>query len=72
MQLSEQQAYLAAFAFLNARWELTGSDDLGALLGAMSLLPDGGTADPAIGAEWADAVQAALAGRVDASMRLVP
>lgn len=72
MQLSQHQAYLAMYAFLSEIYTRTHSDELGALLGSMSLLPDGGTADPAIRHEWQAAVAAALAGEVDATMALSP
>jgi hypothetical protein len=69
-QLTEQQAYLAMFAFLEAQYRSTGSDDLGALLGSLSLLPDGSPADPAFNSEWSASVEAALAGRVSAGLSL--
>lgn len=55
--ISEKEAYAAMFAFLEHRYRLTDSDDLGALLGSMSLLPDGGTADPAIWEDWLNAIK---------------
>lgn len=70
--LTEQQAYLAMFRFLEDIYESTKSDDIGGLLGSMSVLADGAPADSAIMADWASAVRAALDGNVDASMRLGP
>jgi microcompartment protein CcmK/EutM len=70
--LSEEQAYLAMFAFLEAHYELTKADDVGALLGGLSLLPDGQPADPACRNDWKRAVDAALNGRVDARFQLLP
>jgi hypothetical protein len=58
------------FAFLEAHWKRCGSDDVAALLGSMSLLADGGPADPAISGDWSSAVDSAIEGRVDAKMRL--
>jgi hypothetical protein len=55
--LSKQEAYAAMFAFLEEIYQRTESDDLGALLGGMSLLKDGGTADPAAWADWEAAVR---------------
>ena len=71
-QLTHAQAYLAMYSFLDAHYQRTKSDDIGALLGSMSLLPDGITADPAVADEWQVAVQAALAGAVDAALKLTP
>ena len=68
--LTSQQAYLAMYAFLVEEFRLTGSGELGGLLGGMSLLADGGTADPAVLEQWDSAVKLALAGDVDADLRL--
>jgi hypothetical protein len=59
------------FAFLQAHWQRSGSDDIAALLGSMSLLADGRPADPAVSTDWEDAILAALDGRADAALRLV-
>ena len=45
------------FAYLEALWEETKSDDLGGFLGSMSFLADGGTADPAAWSDWLTAVK---------------
>lgn len=55
-QRSLKQAYLAMFAFLDQSQKTLGSDDLAALLGEMSLLPDGSPADPGYWREWEEAV----------------
>lgn len=68
--LTPEEAYLAMFAFLDGFYSRTKSDDVGALLGAMSFLSDGGTADPAMAQDWKDAVEAAISGSVDAALRL--
>ena len=47
--------------FLERYYENTHSDDVGALLGGMSVLRDGGTADPAAWEDWIEAVRQALA-----------
>ena len=70
--LTEQQAYLAMFRFLEDIYRATQSDDIGGLLGSMSLLADGAPADSALKEDWASAVRAALEGRVDAGMRPGP
>lgn len=48
-KLSKREAYAAMFAFLEEIYQRTESADIGALLGGMSLLKDGGTADPPLG-----------------------
>lgn len=70
--LTSQQAYLAMFAFLVEEYRLTGSDEIGGLLGGMSLLANGAPADTAVVEQWDLAVQLALAGGVDADLRLIP
>lgn len=58
------------FTFLEKHYEMTRSDDLGALLGSMTLLTDGKTADPAIWEDWREAVKKAQTGEVNANMEL--
>ncbi|MGZ5011390.1 MAG: hypothetical protein ACXV74_10565 [Methylobacter sp.] len=58
-KLSEQQAYLTMFSFLEAEYRLTSSSGIGGLLGSMSLLPDGSPADTAVREQWSKAVAAA-------------
>jgi hypothetical protein len=69
-ELTREQAYLAMYSFLEGHYERSRADDVGALLGSMSLLPDGRPADPAFVEDWRLAVEAALSGKVDAAMRL--
>lgn len=69
-QLTDRQAYLAMFHFLQEKYRMGGLDDLGGLLGSMSLLADGSTADPAFADDWRQAVEAALSGTVDSALRL--
>ncbi len=69
--LTIDQAYLAMFAFLENQFRSMGSDDIGGLLGSLSLLPDGSPADPAHRQEWASAVYAALNMKVDAKLGLL-
>lgn len=69
-QLTITDAYLAMFAFLEAEYQLTKSDELGVLLGSMSLLSNGVPADPAVKTQWEIAVIAAKSGEVDASFRM--
>lgn len=58
--LSIRQAYAAMYWYLDAYYKLTGSDEIGGLLGGMSLLQDGSTADPAIWSDWLRAVERAI------------
>ena len=71
MSISEKQAYAAMYAFLSHWYEMTQSDDIGSLLGSMSLLPDGSTADPAIESDWQEALSKAKSGKVDPALRFV-
>jgi len=45
--LTVRQAYLAMFEYLRQYYERGQSDEIGAMLGALSLLSDGGSVDPA-------------------------
>ena len=51
-KLDIQEAYNAMFEFLASYYERTQSDDVGALLGSMSLLDDGKPVDPAVWQDW--------------------
>lgn len=68
--LTTEEAYLAMFAFVEKRYQLTSSDDLASFLSDMSMMFSGGTADPALQDDWDESVQLALAGKVDAMQRL--
>ena len=70
MSISEEQAYAAMYAFLTHWYQMTQSDDIAGLLGSMSLLPDGGTADPAIGSDWQEALARAKRGDVELALKL--
>ncbi|WP_439574059.1 hypothetical protein [Phreatobacter sp.] len=54
--LTEDQAYRAMVFFLRGQWERTGSADIAALLGDLSLLPDGRPADPAVADDFREAI----------------
>jgi len=58
--ITEKQAYAAMFQFLDRQYEFRKSDVLGDLLSEMSLLPDGGTADPAVAYHWLRAVNSVV------------
>jgi len=61
MKLTEKQAYLAMFYYLENLYELTSSDDLGGFLGSMMMLKDGTPADPACWSDWQKAIHKVLA-----------
>jgi hypothetical protein len=54
--LTIRQAYEAMALFLEGVYQRTNSDDLGALLGDLQILEDGGTADPAAWQDWLNSV----------------
>jgi hypothetical protein len=61
--------------FLEQYYRDTGSDDVGALLGGMSLLPDGTPADAAYWDEWMECVRRVAsgeAGESDVRLDLTP
>jgi hypothetical protein len=68
--LTHREAYLAMYAYLLQVFARTQSDDLGALLGDMSTLPDGETADPVAWQDWLRAVDQATSGAVETDLRL--
>jgi hypothetical protein len=70
--LTDEQAYAAMYYFLDQFYLRTKSDDVGGLLGSMSLLSDGSTADGAIALEWQEAVQFALKGGKAGALELKP
>lgn len=55
-KLNIRDAYMAMYKFLENEYELTGSDDIGGLLGGMSLLGDGKTADPSAWENWLNSI----------------
>jgi hypothetical protein len=66
--LTTKQAYLAMYQFLVDFYRRTKSDDVGSLLGGMSYLEDGHTADPAVWADWVNCVQKTLSEETDAKL----
>ncbi len=68
LSLTDKEAFLAMYAFLEQRYELTKSDDIGSLLGSMSLLEDGENADSAVKSDWNQAIQKALNSEVNADL----
>ena len=70
--LSLQEAYLSMFEFIVELYKRTKSDDLGAILGDLSLLPDGTTADPAAWSDWLRCVEKVRRDGVDANLAITP
>ena len=68
--LTKREAYAAMFTFLEEIYNATKSDDLGALLGSMSMLQDGTTADTAIWSEWEEAIAIVMDGKDDIELDL--
>ena len=72
IDLTEKQAYMAMFRFLEILYETTGEDYLGGLLGDLSLLEDGSSADQAMLISWKKAVHDVVNNKVDVQFRLLP
>jgi hypothetical protein len=68
--LTEKEAYLAMFSFLDDYYQRTKLDEIGSLLSGMCLMNDGMPMDVAYWDEWEESVQKSLSGKVDAEMRL--
>ncbi|CAM2157420.1 conserved hypothetical protein [Paraburkholderia tropica] len=71
-RLTLQEAYLSMFEFLVELYQRTKSDELGSMLGDLSLLEDGTTADPAAWGDWLKCVEKARRGGIDASLGITP
>lgn len=59
--LTVRQAYLVMFEFLRQHYERGPTDEIGGLLGSLSLLPDGQPADAAVQSDFDKAVAAVIA-----------
>lgn len=70
INLNSEQAYAAMYEFLCMLYEESKSDELGALLGSMSALPDGSIVDPAIEERWNLSLNKALAEKIDTTLKL--
>ena len=68
--MTDKEAYAAMFHFLESIYKRTGSNELGGLLGSMSVLADGSPADPAVAGDWQEAVTYALKGGPPGSLKL--
>lgn len=56
IMLTSKQSYVAMFYFLEAYFDQTKADEIGALLGAVNLAEDVRPMDPALWEAWARAV----------------
>ena len=68
--LTTEQVYTAMFSFLDDYYNRTKSDDVGGLLGGMSLMNDDKPMDMAIWRDWLESVAKVQAGQVDAYLKL--
>ncbi|NEZ58150.1 hypothetical protein DXZ20_21380 [Leptolyngbyaceae cyanobacterium CCMR0081] len=59
-KITVEQAYLAAYEYLLRRWEYMPERLIADELSGMSLLDDGGSADPACKSEFFEALRAVL------------
>ena len=66
--VSVREAYIAMFSFLEELYFKYEFEQLGGLLGSLSMLPDGSPADQAMWSDWLKCVQRSRKGCVDASM----
>lgn len=69
-QITVKTAYAAMYSYLERLYKMTKADELGGMLGSMSLLPDGQPADPAAWSDWLLAVEEATAGQVNLELSL--
>jgi len=68
--LTEKEAYLAMFSFLEDYYKRTKSDEVGSMLSGMCLMNDGEPMDSAYWKEWKQSVEKSLKGTVDAEIGL--
>jgi hypothetical protein len=64
-ELTPKDAYVAMYLFLSELYERAGYDQLGGLLGGMSLLDDGTPADPGYWDDWLRMVEKAKSQRAN-------
>lgn len=55
-KLTEKEAYMAMYFFLDKHYSFTKSDDLASLLGSMRILEDGKPADSALWNDWEESM----------------
>ena len=68
--LTTKEAYAAMYLFLGELYERAGYDQLGGILGGMSLLNDGTTADPAYWHDWLRMVEKSKGQNPDMGLHL--
>jgi hypothetical protein len=68
MHVSTKMAYMAMIIFLEKFYLQTHSDDLGGMLGELSMLSDGSSADSAALYDWNDAVDSVKLGDTSATV----
>lgn len=71
-KLSINQAYDAMFDFLEEHYNALQGDEVGSLLGSMSLMEDRKPLDPALWETWERCVAKALKGQVKSGLVLNP
>ena len=70
-KITIKEAYLATYEFLSLLYDRTKSDELGSILGDLSLMSDGTTADPAALKDWIRCLEKVSRKEVDASFRII-
>lgn len=68
--MTNEEAYRAMYYFLETYLKYIDSQEIKNLLGGMSLLEDGSTADPAFAEEWLQAVERAKSDIEGVKLRL--
>ncbi len=69
-QMSAKEAYAAMYLFLSELYEEYGFDQLGGILGGLSLLDDGTPADPAYWQDWLRMVEKSRGQNPDIGLHL--
>ncbi len=69
-QISVRQAYTAMYAFLEELYSKYEFDQLGSVLGGLSLLADGSPVDQAAWSDWLRAVERAKGNQVDMGLHI--
>lgn len=69
-KISVKEAYNAMFSFLEDLYVKYEFDQLGGLLGSMSILPDGSPADQAMWDDWIKCIQKVKGEGIASSMHL--
>ncbi len=70
LQLTTKEAYAAMYLFLDDLYKQYGFDQLGGILGGMSLLEDGTTADPGYWHDWLQMVQKSIGQQPDIGLHI--